>query len=194
MLLFLCPSGNNLFSQYFTSLLHWTSNYRRLWENRESGPASFPVREFISASFISASFWHDSICTAPSPELTSLLFQLELQHQKDAPEPEDHNFFTLTLKKGALHCKAASQPLWEAPPGLQRKVQSIVCLTQVCNNSLRHHSLQPKPPNSKAAPLAGSSAKAVFYIAPTPKLAHLYSSTNHYLLYRSSSSCYQGGH
>lgn len=106
MLLFLYPSGNCSFAQYFTSLLHWTSNYRRLWESTEWGPSSLPMRQFISHSF-----WHGSICMAPSPKLTSLPSQLGTAALKgDATEPEDHNHFTLTLERGEFHCKAAFQP------------------------------------------------------------------------------------
>lgn len=48
---------------------------------------------------------------APLPKLTSPPSELGTAAPEDTTtEPKNYNHFTLTLKKGALHCKAVSQP------------------------------------------------------------------------------------
>lgn len=48
-----------LFIQYSSSFLHWTSSYRRLWDNRKSDPASSPMRVYPTQVLLQL---HGDVC------------------------------------------------------------------------------------------------------------------------------------
>lgn len=140
--------------------------------------------------FISASFWHGSITH-------QLLVWLHLHasitqanhpaflvgncstkrgcHRARGPQPLHSH-----LKEGSLSLQSSISALLEAPPGLQRKVQSMVCLTQTCNNSTSHNPLQPQPPATKL-PLKWALLLKQSFIQP-PKAIRSFLPAGPYLL------------
>lgn len=106
----------------------------------------------------------------------------------DATELQDHHHFTLTLQKGALHCKSSTSFGSTSRTPKERSEQSFshLNLYQQTETQL----LATKAPKSKAASPPKPSAKTIFPRDPTPKqsasfsqLAHPKPPRDHYLLH-----------